>query len=98
MFLHNTGLPLQPSDILYDLIDFVRLHTFDLRHVSELPMMRANAIPGSSLERRVTMMVGLINFMHQWRTMLRAGSLRAVTPRTEQIKFPLAGLKLCRDF
>ena len=37
--LIDSGLALEPSHISNDMIDVPSRHTFDLRHVAELPMM-----------------------------------------------------------
>jgi hypothetical protein len=46
--LLNACLTLKPAHILHDLIDIPGSHTFDFRHVTELPMMRRDAIGRSA--------------------------------------------------
>ena len=70
--LKDSGLLLEPADVFYDLLDVIRFHGVDLRHVAELPMVRLDAVGRSSLEGRVAMVIGLIDFVHKRRTLLGA--------------------------
>jgi len=70
--LKNPGLLLEPADVFYDLFDVIRFHGVNLRHVAELPMVRLDAVGRSSLEGRVAMVIGLIDFVHKRRTLLGA--------------------------
>ena len=62
--LLNACLALQPADILHDLIDIPRSDAFDLRHVSELPMVRPDAVGRCQLEGLIPVMVRLVDLMH----------------------------------
>lgn len=61
----NAGLFLEPADIFHDLIDLLRFHRIDLRHVAELPMMSFDSIGRRSLKRRVAVMIRLIDFVDE---------------------------------
>jgi hypothetical protein len=62
--LLDACLALQPPDILHDLVDVVRFHGVDLRHVAEFPMVRPDAVGRSILEGLIPMMVRLVDFMY----------------------------------
>ncbi|OQW37757.1 MAG: hypothetical protein A4E20_17620 [Nitrospira sp. SG-bin2] len=57
--LKNAGLFLEPADILHDLLDVIRLHGVDLRHVAELPMVRFDAVGRRAQEGGIAMVIGL---------------------------------------
>ncbi len=61
--LENTGLPLQPANILDNLVDVGRSNGFDLGHVAELPMMGFDSESRSALECRIAVVIGFIDFM-----------------------------------
>ena len=61
--LKDTGLLLLPTDISNDLIDVGCSHRVNLRHIAELPMMGSDAVGRRTLERRITVMIGLIDLM-----------------------------------
>ena len=77
--LRDSGLPLEPADITSDLLDIPGGHAFDLRHVAEFPMMSSDAELRRAQKRRVAVMIGLVDLMDEWRTLLSAGCLRAMT-------------------
>lgn len=77
--LENSSLFLEPADVFYDLLDVIRFHGIDLRHVAELPMVRLDAVGGGALEGGIAMVIGLIDFVHERRTLLGSGASRAVT-------------------
>lgn len=68
--LLNTGLALEPPDILHNLIDVISRRALDLRHVAKFPMVRLDAVGRSPLKRGIAMMVRLIDLMHQRRSMV----------------------------
>jgi len=61
--LENTGLPLQPANILDNLVDVGRSNGFGLGHVAELPMMGFDAESRSALECGIAVVIGFIDFM-----------------------------------
>ena len=67
--LENTGLTLQPTDIFNDLIDVLRHYTFNLRHISKVPVVGTDAGRSGTLERNICVMVRLINLMNQGRAL-----------------------------
>lgn len=79
--LEDSGLFLEPADVFHDLLNVIRLHGVDLRHVAELPMVRFDAVGGGAQEGRIAMVIGLIDFMHERRTLLGSDASRAVTGR-----------------
>ena len=62
--LKNTGLFLQPPDILHDLIDVLGSEAFDVRHVAKFPMVRLDAVGRRPLEGRIPVMIRLVDLMH----------------------------------
>ena len=62
--LKNTGLFLQPPDILHDLIDILGSDAFDVRHVAKFPMVRLDAVGRRPLEGRIPVMIRLVDLMH----------------------------------
>jgi hypothetical protein len=77
--LEDPGLFLEPADILHDLLDVLRFHGIDLRHVPELPMVRLDAVGGGAQEGNIAMVIGLINFVHERRTLFGSNPSGAVT-------------------
>lgn len=77
--LKDSGLLLEPADVLHDLIDVIRFHGVDLRHVAELPMVRFDAVGGGPLEGGIAMVIGLIDFVYERRTLLGSDASRAMT-------------------
>ena len=61
--LKNTGLPLLPADISNNLVDVGCSHRVNLRHIAELPVMGFDADGRRTLERRITVVIGLIDLM-----------------------------------
>jgi hypothetical protein len=51
--LIDPGLALEPSHISNDMIDVPSRHTFDLRHVAKLPMMRPDSAFCGPLKRDI---------------------------------------------
>ena len=78
--LLDAGLALEPPDILHDLIDIFSRRALDLRHVAKFPMVRFDTVGRSPLKGRISMMVRLIDLMHQWRSLIGPRRL-----------FPMAG-------
>ena len=64
LLLLNACLALQPPDILHNLVDVVRFHGIDLRHVAELPVVRLDAVGRSPFEGLIPVVVRLIDFMY----------------------------------
>lgn len=77
----NSGLTLQPPDIFDDLIDVIRRDPVDFRHVTEIPVVSANASESRALKGHVGMMVRLIDLMDEGRTLGGSNRTRAVTGR-----------------
>ena len=77
--LKNPGLFLEPADVLDDVLDVIRLDGVDLRHVAELPMVRLDAVGGSAQESGIAMVIGLIDFVHERRTLFGSNPSGAVT-------------------
>src|SRR5574342_868472 len=67
----DAGLALQPPNILDDLIDILARDCVDLRHVPELPVVCLHPVGCSPLERLIAVVVGFIDLVHEWRTLLR---------------------------
>jgi hypothetical protein len=61
--LKDTGLLLLPTDISNNLVDVGCSHRVNLRHITELPMMGFDADGRRTLERRITVVIGLIDLM-----------------------------------
>lgn len=61
--LENTGLPLQPADILDNLVDLGRSDGFYLGHIAELPMMGFDSESRSALECRIAVVIRFIDLM-----------------------------------
>jgi len=77
--LENSGLFLEPADVPDDLLDVGRFHGIDLRHVAELPMVRLDAVGGGAQESGIAMVIGLIDFVHERRTLFGSNPSGAVT-------------------
>lgn len=77
--LKDAGLFLEPADVFHDLFDVIRFHGVDLRHVAELPMVRLDAVGGGPLEGDIAMVIRLIDFVHERRTLLGSDASGAVT-------------------
>ena len=56
--LKDAGLLLEPEDVFHDLLDVLRFHGVDLRHVAELPMVRLDAVGGGAQEGHIAMVIG----------------------------------------
>jgi len=95
--LINPGLALKPSHISNDVIDIRSRHPLDLRHVAELPMVRADAMFSRPLEGDIGVMIRFVNLMHQRRTLLRPHSSYAMTGGTVGCKLRLTDLNICRS-
>lgn len=95
--LEDTGLLLKPANILSDLIDVCRRHAGDTGHVSEFPVVGFHTVGCRALESRVTVMVGLINFVDQGRSLAGTGSLRPVTGGAIGVELGFSGLQFDRD-
>ena len=65
---------LEPPYIFDDLLDVPWCHAFDLRHISEFPMVRPHTVRGRHVERRITVMVRVIDLVDQRRTVIGSGS------------------------
>ncbi len=92
--LLDTRLALEPPDILHDLIDILRSHAFDLRHVAEFPMVRLDSVGRSPLERGIAMVVRLVDLMHQRRSVVGSRRLVSVTSSTVGAEFRFTCLEL----
>lgn len=77
--LENSGLFLEPANVLHDLLDVIRFHGVDLRHVPELPVVRFDAVGGGAQKGGIAMVIGLIDFVHERRTLLGSDASGAVT-------------------
>lgn len=77
--LEDSGLFLEPADVFHDLLDVIRLHGIDLRHVAELPMVRFDAVGRRAQEGRIAMVIGLIDFVYERRTLLGSDASSSVT-------------------
>ena len=95
--LEDAGLTLQPADIAGDLLDVGRSDSVDLRHIAELPMVGFDAGGGGTLKRRVPVMVGLINFMNERRTLLCPSALWTMAGRTMSLKSGFSRLQFHRN-
>ena len=95
--LEDAGLMLQPADIAGDLLDVGRSDSVDLRHIAELPMVGFDAGGGGTLKRRVPVMVGLINFMNERRTLLCPSALWTMAGRTMSLKSGFSRLQFHRN-
>jgi len=80
--LENARLFLQPAHVFDDLIDIVRFDGHDLRHVAELPMMCPDPIGCGPVEGGVAMMIGLVDPVHQRRTLGSSDTPGSMTGRT----------------
>jgi hypothetical protein len=94
--LLDAGLALQPPDILHNLIDIGRSDGVDFRHVAKLPMVRLDAVGRRPLEGLVSVMVRLVDLMHQRRSVVGAHALFPMTDRTVRIECGFARLELGR--
>ncbi len=92
--LLDAGLALEPPDIFHDLIDILRSHAFDLRHVAEFPMVRLDSVGRSPLERGIAMMVRLIDLMHQRRSVVGSRRLVSMAGRAVGVEFRFACLEV----
>ena len=77
--LENSGLLLEPADVFHDLLDVIRFHGVDLRHIAELPMVRFDAVGGGAQESDIAVVIRLIDFVHERRTLLSSDASCAVT-------------------
>jgi hypothetical protein len=87
--LRNSSLALEPPDVANNLRHVIGGHSFDLRHVPELPMVGVDALGRSPLKREIRMVTGLINLMHQRRALGRSRALRTMARGTKGIEFHL---------
>ena len=94
--LLNACLALKPPDILHNLIDIRRSDGGDLGHVAKLPMVRLDAVGCCPLEGLVSVMVRLVDLMHQRRSMIGACRLFSMTGRTARVEYGFARLELGR--
>ena len=77
--LEYSSLFLEPADVFHDLLDVIRFHGVDLRHVAELPMVRFDAVGRRAQEGGIAMVIGLVDFVHERRTLLGSDASCAVT-------------------
>ena len=96
LLLLNACLALQPPDILHDLIDIPRSDAFGPRHVAELPMVRPHAVGRRQLEGLISVMVRLVDLMHQRRSVVRSRRLFPMTGCTVYVECGFASLELGR--
>jgi len=96
LLLLNACLALEPPHILHDLIDISRSDGVDLRHVTKLPMVRLDAVGCRPLEGLVSVMVRLVNLVHQRRSVVGSCRLFPMTCRTVCVECGFARLELGR--
>jgi hypothetical protein len=94
LLLLNACLALQPPHILHDLIDICRSDGVDFRHVAELPMVRLDTDGCSSLKGLISVMVRLIDLMHQRRSMVSSRCVFPMTGQTVCVEAGFARLEL----
>jgi hypothetical protein len=74
----NTVRPLQFAHVRDDPFDLDLGDTFNARHVAEGPVVRPHAIFCSTLKRCIAVMTWFVDFVNQWRAILRTGSALAM--------------------
>ena len=94
--LKNSSLALKPPDVSNNLCDVIGSHSIDLRHVPELPMVGFDPLGRSPLKSKIRMVTGLIDLVHQRRSLRRPCALRSVARRTKGIKFFFTLFEFCR--
>ena len=96
ILLLNACLALQPPDILHNLIDICRSDGVDFRHIAKLPMVRLDTVGCRPLEGLVSVMVRLVDLMHQRRSVVGAHRLFPMTGCTVRVERGFARLELGR--
>jgi hypothetical protein len=80
-------LPLKPANIPNNFGHIVWYHPVNFWHISKLPMMGPHTLRRGSLERHISMVIGFIDFMDQWWSIVGPLPLRPMTARAESIEF-----------
>ena len=94
--LLDACLTLKPAHIFHNLIDIAGCHAFDLGHIAELPMVRLDAVGGGPLESLISVMVRLVDLMHERGSLVRPHRLFSMTGCTICVECSFADLELGR--